>query len=318
MLGVKLDVNKKPQKIVTAKSSERDENFYGFIHKLTILVVLITIFVITILIAPQPVRLVPQFFLGMMFAHGVELQHELTHHVIFSNERQNRFFAIILGLPMLVSFSLYKAMHGHHHSALGTSEDKETFNYNYEKLTSIPGFILHVSMLGHYSGVLENMRVSVLGKLREDVSPQVARRIRKEFCLMVGVITFMVVFSVLLRTSIFFDIWLLPLFLAAGPVHALIELPEHLNCNNHTTDPFQNTRTIRASKLISWYVNGNNYHVEHHVNAALPINKLADFHHQIASNVEHLELSYWMFYQKLFQKLLGEKTITCRNEQKVS
>lgn len=294
-------------------SSQRDEAFYFFMGKVTILFVLITIFVIAILIVPQPVKLLPQFLLGMMFAHSVELQHELTHHIIFSNERRNRFVAIMLGLPMLVSFSLYKALHGHHHSALGTPEDKETFNYNYEKLTSLKGFILHALMLGHYSEVLENIRASVLGKLREDVSTQVAHRIRNEFRLIACLILLMLVLSVSLQTSIFFNVWLVPLILAAGPVHTLIELPEHLSCENHTTDPFKNTRTIRAGKFLTWYVNGNNYHVEHHVNAALPIHKLAESHNQIASRIEHLEFSYWTFYKKFFQNLFSEKILPLKS-----
>lgn len=274
-----------------------------FVGKLSILVVLTTLFVIAILLTPWPVKLVPQFLLGMMFAHGVELQHELTHRVIFSSERLNRWVGVMLGLPMLVAFSLYKALHGFHHWALGTPEDKESFNYSYESLTSLMGFILHLSMLGHYSSALKNMRAAVLGELREDVPPKIAYRIRNEFRLMAGLIILMLVLSVSLQTSIFLDVWLVPLIFAAGPVHALIELPEHLGCDSHTTDPFKNTRTIRAGKFLTWYVNGNNYHVEHHVNAAMPIDKLPEQHSQLASRIEHLEPSYWTFYRKFFQDL---------------
>lgn len=273
-----------------------------FITKLAIFGLLSLSSGVAIALLPAPFKLLPQLLLGMMFAHGVELQHELTHHIIFANERLNRLVGVVLGLPMLVSFSLYKALHGHHHRTLGTPEDQESFSYSYEKLTSLPGFISHLSMFSHYVTALGNIRAATSNRLRKDVPLKVAYRIRNEFRFLGSLILLLLVGSALGHTWLVWDIWLLPLLLSAGPIHALIELPEHLGCDQQTTDPFRNTRSIRASKLVTWYVNGNNYHVEHHLNAALPINRLADFHTQLAPKIEQLEPSYWAFYKKFFQQ----------------
>ncbi|MBD2120402.1 fatty acid desaturase [Trichocoleus sp. FACHB-262] len=273
-----------------------------FVVKLAIFAILTTSLGISIAALHPPFKLLPQLLLGMMFAHAVELQHELTHHIIFANERLNRLVGIVLGLPMLVSFSLYKALHGHHHRALGTPEDQESFSYSYEKLTSLTGFISHLSMFSHYVAALANIRSAILNQLRKDVPPKVACRVRNEFRFLGGLILLLLISSALGHTLVVWDIWLVPLILSAGPVHALIELPEHLGCDQQTTDSFRNTRSIRASKLVTWYVNGNNYHVEHHVNAALPINQLANFHTQLAPKIEHVEPSYWAFYRKFFQQ----------------
>lgn len=281
---------------LTDEPSDKSGNFTV---KLLILVILTSAFVTAILLVSAPAKLVPQILLGLMFAHSVELQHELGHRVIFSSERLNRWVGVVVGLPMLVSFSRYKALHGFHHRALGTPEDKESFNYSYESLTSLPGFFLHLSMLGHYSSSLNLMRASVIGEIRENVPSSISQRIRNEFRLMAALLLIMLVLSISLRTSIFLNIWLIPLLLSAGPAHALIELPEHLGCDNKTTNPFQNTRTIRASKLMTWYVNGNNFHVEHHINPSWPIDRLSELHSQFASKSEHLEPSYWAFYRKL-------------------
>lgn len=281
-------------------------NFLGqratFVTKLAIFGILTTSLGIAIAALPPPFKLLPQLLLGLMFAHGVELQHELTHHIIFGNERMNRLVGVMLGLPMLVSFSLYKALHGHHHRTLGTPEDQESFSYSYEKLTSLPGFIAHLSMFSHYVAALVNIRSAMFNQLRKDVPPKVAHRIRNEFRLLGGLILLLLLGSVLGHTFVVWDIWLVPLLLSAGPIHALIELPEHLGCDKQTTDPFRNTRSIRASRLVTWYVNGNNYHVEHHVNAALPIGQLADFHRQLVPKIEYMEPSYWAFYKKFFRR----------------
>ncbi|MEI2582536.1 fatty acid desaturase family protein [Scytonema sp. PRP1] len=299
--------------IVKTTPNKKDEILDSFFRKLSILIVLSIGFIIAVVIIPYPVKLLPQLLLGMMFAHSIELEHELTHHIIFFNERVNRLVGTLLGLPMLVSFSLYKALHGHHHSVLGTPEDKETFNYNYEKLTSISGFILHLSMLGHYSGVVENICATLVGKLREDVSPKIAHRIRNEYCLIVCLIIIMLVLSILWQTTILLDTWLIPLIIFTGPIHALIELPEHFGCDNQTTNPFHNTRTIQASKFLIWYVNGNNYHIEHHFNPALPINELRNYHSTIVGKIENLESSYWSFYKKFFDKLFSKKSLSLEN-----
>ncbi|MBW4489823.1 MAG: fatty acid desaturase [Trichocoleus desertorum ATA4-8-CV12] len=283
-----------------------ETSFFGqratFMTKLAVFGILTTTLGIAIAALPPPFKPLPQLLLGMMFAHGIELQHELTHHIIFANERLNRLVGIMLGLPMLVSFSLYKALHGHHHRTLGTPEDQESFSYSYEKLTSLRGFISHLSMFSHYTAALANIRAAILNQLRKDVPAKVAYRIQNEFRFLGGLILLLLMGSALGHTLVVWDIWLVPLILSAGPVHALIELPEHLGCDQQTIDPFRNTRSIRAGKLITWYVNGNNYHVEHHVNAALPINQLANFHAQLAPQIEHVEPSYWAFYKKFFQQ----------------
>lgn len=274
-----------------------------FKHKLYILILLTTIFTIAILLTPGLAKLIPQLLLGAMFAHSLELDHELGHHVHFHNERLNRWVGVVLAMPMLVSHSSYKASHGHHHKALGTSDDKESFAYSYEQLTTIKGFIHHLLMVNHYWSALRNMRAAVFGELRKDVPPHIAWRICNEFRLMLGLIILMLILSVTLQTSFFLDVWLLPLLLGAAPVHALIELPEHLGCDRNTTNVFHNTRTIRTNRFAEWFTNSNNWHVEHHENPAVPIEHLRERHSQLAPKIKHLEPSYREFYMKFLKNL---------------
>jgi fatty acid desaturase len=53
--------------------------------------------------------------LGVMFAHGVELQHQVLHGQGFRNRRLNDWVGVVLGLPMLVSYAGYQASHLRHH-----------------------------------------------------------------------------------------------------------------------------------------------------------------------------------------------------------
>lgn len=277
-----------------------------FGRKLFISGTLTTILGIAALLIPYPAKLAPQIFLGAMFAHNAELLHELNHKKQFLNEHLNQWVSVILGLPMLISASLYKFLHGLHHKFLGTPQDTESFSYNYEEVTTAKGFILHLSMFSHYLASLKRMRAAVLNvmELRDDMPLHIQTRVRDEFRLMAGCVAVILTLSVVFQTTLFLDIWFIPLILGAGPAHALIELPEHIGCDSTTTDIFKNTRSIRASKFAEWYTNGNCFHVEHHLNAGWEIDKLREHHNQVAPGIEHLEDSYFAFYSKILRKIL--------------
>lgn len=294
------------KKLVNNLSSQKVATEDGcFLRKLYILGTLVAIFAIAVCFVPYPLKFLPQILLGSMLAHAVELLHELNHRKRFLKKWHYK-VTLMLGLPMLISPSLYDFLHGLHHKHLGTSFDTESFPYNYEQITTATGFILHLSMINHYSTSLERMRASVFDAmdLRDDMPFSVRIRVQSEFRLMASFIAIMLILSVVLHTMFFLDVWLVPLVFGAGPVHALIELPEHIGCNSSSTDVFKNTRSIQASKFAEWFSNGNCFHVEHHLNAAWEIDKLREYHNQIVQNLENLEYSYPSFYGKILREVL--------------
>ncbi|HEX2039464.1 MAG TPA: fatty acid desaturase, partial [Acidimicrobiales bacterium] len=64
-------------------------------------------------------RLPGQVLLGVMFAHALELQHQCLHGTGLATARANRWAGRLLGAPMLVSYSHYRARHLRHHRYLG-------------------------------------------------------------------------------------------------------------------------------------------------------------------------------------------------------
>jgi fatty acid desaturase len=276
-----------------------------FLKKLCILYILVAIFGSAVYLTPYPVKFVPQFLLGSMYSHAVELLHELLHRKRFLKQHRYQ-VTLMLGLPMLVSPSLYNFLHRLHHKYLGTPLDTESFSYDYEQITTIKGFILHVSMIKHYLAALKHMLASVFDKIniRDDMPFPIKTLVKREFRLMAVYITIMVIFSVVCKTTFFLDIWLIPLIFGAGPVHALLETPEHIGCNNRSTNVFKNTRSIEAGTFAEWFTNSNCFHSAHHLNAGWEISQLREHHNQIAENIENLEKSYWAFYGKLLREIL--------------
>jgi fatty acid desaturase len=159
-------------------------------------------------------------------------------------------------------------------------------------------------MVRHYRDVVGYICKSAVGKLvrEKEATLKMAKKIRFEYQLMGVFALTMLAITVVFQTPIFLKLWLVP-FLVAIPAHALIELPEHMGCNTKVPDVLQNTRTIKASKFAVWFVDGNNYHVEHHWLPGVPNDKFPKLHDFVSSKAEYLDESYWSFYRKFFKNL---------------
>jgi fatty acid desaturase len=237
-----------------------------------------------------------------MFAHGVELDHEIGHQNYFSKSWMNRWVGFFLAAPFLISHTRYRLSHAHHHKMVGTPEDKESFNYDYQSLQNFFGFVKHLSMVGHYkmasSRIMESFSMKGVTQKEASVS-----KVTFEYRLM-GVLVVVLFFGSWYFNSLFaLTHWLIPLLIAAGPIHALIELPEHLYCNQDSPDIFLNTRTITAGKFMHWFTNGNCWHVEHHIYPSLSIDQLPKKHQEIKDDIMCLHSSYWSFYSQVLKTI---------------
>jgi fatty acid desaturase len=250
-----------------------------------------------------------QLLLGAAYAHGVELQHQALHQSGFSSRRANRLFGVLLGLPMLVAFSSYQDSHLYHHRKLGTPDDTEFFDYGNPSDRNFLSIFKHFFLINHFCDFLKNVIDALIWRtFKTKLLSQNPAKIRFEY-LLIGVVFFgSFLFSLHYESEIFVKCWVVPLFFFAAPIHALIELPEHFECERGTRDVFQNTRSIKTHPIATWFTNGNNYHVEHHWLASLPIEKLVDIHMQIDEHIVHLSPSYRSFYRSFFTNSVFRKS----------
>src|SRR5260370_22682420 len=127
---------------------------------------------------------------------------------------------------MLVPLPNSKSTPVRHPRLLGTKDDREFFNYGYDRLTSLGPLLAHLLMLRHYRDVARFICSSVIGRVKPDIKREVALQIRTEYRLMAVFLLVMAGVSAAFATPLFLEVWLLPLLIAV-PAHALIELPEH-------------------------------------------------------------------------------------------
>jgi fatty acid desaturase len=251
-----------------------------------------------------PLRLVYQVILGLVFAHGLELQHECLHGLMFRRRSICRFFGVLFGLPMTVSFTHYQMMHLHHHKYLGTDKDQELFDYDAHSLTSWPRFFrrawnlsripaffatLYGLLRGRYPAVFSNLRVRA--------------RVRREYVgialLLVGAVTY----TVVTRNWLLVQLWFVPWLLFGEPWHFMIELPEHIGCDKKSQDFLLNTRSVIAPRFIQYLVNMNNFHVEHHSYPSVAMHRLELVHEAMQGQQQHLSPSYRKFYGEILSSI---------------
>jgi fatty acid desaturase len=243
--------------------------------------------------------------IGLMYAHLVELQHECLHEHAFRNRELNRVFGFLCGMFMFSSFSHYKYEHLRHHALLGRDENKEFFNYRFNRLDSPLGFVRGAWHLGRYADVLRHVARALTSRSIEGVKrPTTDRRIKAEYRLFVAMVVAAIGFTVLTGNPLLVLAWLVPLLLVAEPTHFLIELPEHFGLNTqHDPSVLSNTRTVKAGPFFTWFTNGNNLHTTHHAHPGVPMENVPVLSAQIHEHFEVVEDSYWSFYKKV---VLGE------------
>ncbi|NUQ95941.1 MAG: fatty acid desaturase [Streptomyces sp.] len=245
--------------------------------------------------------------LGLMFAHAAELQHQTLHSLGLRNRAANTAAGVALGIPMLISFAAYRASHLRHHRDLGTPQNREFFDYGdqYGSGTArsrwaVPfSWLVRFSMFHHYLAFCRNEVRALRGADMEGENATTSRRIRRDHHVILAVVAVLAAVSAVTDPLLILRVWVIPLVLVAAPVHAAIELPEHFRCETLDQDPFANTRTIRSNRLMMWFTNGNNFHVEHHLMPNLPIERLPDLHAEVSDSLRYYHRSYVRYFRDL-------------------
>lgn len=247
-------------------------------------------FVVTI--QTWPVRVAGYFVIGIAMHAMAILVHEASHVSLSRNRRWDRFVGFLMGVPVVVSVSAYRVLHGFHHRYTRQSGDPDEFLHvtNSKFLQSLlfyiwpligtPVYLIHVPMTALTRGK---------GKDRQDV--------------VVEMLLLAVIWSTLFwmashygRWDIVLHCWLLP-FVVAGAFGNVRAWSEHAMTDPGS--PLNRTRTVTSNKIVSFLMCNLNYHVEHHLCPAIPWYNLPKMHallkEEYARDGGHIYGSYLRF-----------------------
>ena len=244
-------------------------------------------------------------FIGAMFAHALEIQHQCLHFSAFKSRRTNKIVGILLGLPTLTSFHAYRRSHLEHHRKLGTSADTPFFTYRFVAQPSIWSLMYDLLGISHIkasiAAVLGNgdsrLITLPLGEEPSSVSEKF------DYAMMGFLLVCACLTAMVLGPVVVLKLWILPFLLVAQPIHFLVELPEHIGCDEGTTDALRNTRTIIGSGFSRWFTNYNNMHVEHHLEPTLSMDQMPEVLAAISGKHKHIKQTYWQFYLSLYSTI---------------
>jgi fatty acid desaturase len=245
----------------------------------------------------------------------VELQHQCLHHSAFLKVGLHRTVGVALGLPMMVAYSHYRIRHLQHHRYLGTDQDSEFFGF--DKRQPMTPRVLLGSLFDYRR--LVSVAAAAYRSWRgtwQYENGQVSDRIRRdsiaEYRLMSLVVVAAAAASAAGYGMLVVQLWLLPWLLVATPLHFLVELPEHIYCDDDTTDVLRNTRSISGGRFSTWFTNGNNLHVEHHAAMTVPINRLPERHCAVKQFAAYTDHSYWSFYRTVLREVVANRSRSSR------
>ncbi|MBX9572506.1 MAG: fatty acid desaturase [Candidatus Obscuribacterales bacterium] len=219
---------------------------------------------------------------GAMYVHMIELQHSILHMQVFESPKVARIVGFFLGLPMMISFSDFQYRHLRHHKFLGTAQNTETFNYSHSKLNTVSGFLAATFDYSRWKTMRDRLIKAFTGQqITDGENTLIEMRVRHEYQIFGIVLAYVSLLCVLLGSPWPLILWFAPL-LAAEPVHFLLELPEHFGLPAHSnTDVFENTRIWGGSWFARWFTHNTNYHLAHHFNQLVPMDKLPELTKQM-------------------------------------
>lgn len=262
--------------------------------------ILVVLFILPIYL-PRVFTPVFSALLGLVFAHGIELQHQTIHYNAFVNLKLNILVGRILGLPTMNSYTHYQCLHMWHHQNIGTVDDNEFFrSHRSNKKLSIGEFLRRFfGFQDTFMLILE--RIFLKPELPQKIFYRFGDKlvqIQKELhfyriiflCFLLAVIFNLispVIFLNWILAICFYHFW-----------HFLFEFPEHYLCAISEKEIYKNTRTIRGTDFSSYITNFNNFHVEHHLYPYLPMDHLGVVHSSICNKIENKNLSYFEFYEE--------------------
>jgi fatty acid desaturase len=233
------------------------------------------------------------FLHGTFYAFLVNGFHELCHQTVFRSRYLNVVFRSIFSFLGWNNPVLFWASHQEHHKyTLHPPDDLEVVLPVKLTLNSYLGFAF-INPRGFYNRLKSVMALS-LGKIEGEwvnalFPPDDTAKRRALFTwariLLVG-------HGLIVVISLVLGLWMIPILVTLAPFYAggfqyLFNEAQHIGLSDKVTDYRLNTRTILLNPFLRFLYWNMNYHIEHHMYAAVPCYNLAKLHTLIQHDLPH-------------------------------
>ncbi len=233
------------------------------------------------------------FLHGTFYAFLVNGFHELCHQTVFKTRWLNIAFRNIYSFLGWYNHVFFWASHQEHHKyTLHPPDDLEVVLPVKLTLRSYLSFAF-INPKGLYNRIKGVIRLSlghVDGEWANALFPPEATAKRRELFNWARIL--LVGHGLIVVISLAAGLWMIPIILTLAPFYGagiqyLLNEAQHIGLSDNVSDYRLNTRTIVINPLLRFLYWHMNYHIEHHMYAAVPCYHLGELHDLIKDDLPH-------------------------------
>jgi fatty acid desaturase len=228
----------------------------------------------------------------LLFTHGTVCSfqpnavHELGHGTVFKTKALNAFFVRIFGFINWNNFEAFQASHSRHHRyTLHQPDDLEVVLPAKVLLKSffLQGFLVPMGPYRMLEGQLRVARGKLTGQWEQitlpEGSPERKATINWARTMLIG-------HGLILAVSLYFHLWMLPVLTSLTPFYGgwlffLCNNTQHIGLQDDVPDFRLCCRTFTLNPIVQFLYWHMNFHIEHHMYAAVPCYRLGRLHRLI-------------------------------------
>lgn len=233
------------------------------------------------------------FLHGTVYAFLLNGFHELCHNTVFKSRALNRFFLYIFSFLGGFNHVYFWASHQEHHKyTLHQPDDMEVIlpiNITLKSFLTT-AFINPLGLIERYKGWI---RLS-MGQMENDWQRILFPTHKPEKCreLFNWARILLIGHSLIIAQAFFTGWWMLPVLMTLAPFYGGVLLflcnnTQHVGLQDEVEDFRLCTRSIYLNPLVQFLYWHMNYHIEHHMYAAVPCYKLGRLHRAIKHELPH-------------------------------
>jgi fatty acid desaturase len=227
---------------------------------------------------------------GMMVSFMINAVHELGHGTVFRTKAWHGPFLRLFAFLGWINFEMFGASHlRHHRYTLHPPDDLEVvlpFRFLIRQIF-LEGFInfkwLRIVLATTWRIARNRFEGEWENTLFPAHSPERKAPVRWARILLAGHLLIVVV-------SLAFQLWWLPVVLSVAPflggwLHFLVNTTQHIGLRENVPDFRLCCRTLTLNPPLQFLYWHMNYHIEHHMYAAVPCYNLGQLHHLIKADL---------------------------------
>ncbi|WP_115704795.1 fatty acid desaturase family protein [Legionella sainthelensi] len=243
-------------------------------------------------------KIILWFFLGYFINGLVQLVHDSWHHTLFPKRWQNRLLGHALSFLFFVLY--HPPRHGHllHHRYNRTERDPDAYNTGKRSwdlvLLYYGVFLLGVPLAIIHFNVLYPLQFYKRHQLRKHF-------LQLGFLILVQVFVWILLVQKNM-THLACQTWLIPVFFTSI-WNGMKSVADHFQ-NDWQGSPLKTATTVTSNPLTTFFWNGLNYHLEHHLFPGVPGYNLPLLHPHLKELFQQNRSSLFSSYYKIWWRAL--------------